>query len=95
MPLTVDAVEIWAAVENLLDDLEAHLSDSYYQRMKPYAWSSGRPKYICKNTDIDALETDTDWEIWKYTDAELPEIEGPRTGAVNTEAAINALSWNI
>ena len=40
--------------------------DSHYQRMKPYLYGSGRPKYICRNTDIDANETDTDWTNWKY-----------------------------
>lgn len=77
------------------DDIEDLLAKRYYKRMKPYAWASARPKYIARNTDIDALEIDADWSIWKYTDADLPEIEGPRTGAVNTEAAINALAWNI
>ena len=78
-----------------LGDVERLLADQYYARMKTYAHSSGRIKYLCKNTDIDAGETDTDWFCWKFTDAALPDKEGPRSGAVNTEAAIDALSWNI
>ena len=66
----------------------------YYQRDKFYPYSSGRVKYECRNEDVDAAETDTDWEVWKYSDADLPTIEGPREGAVNTEAVVNALSWN-
>jgi len=77
-----------------MGDVEALLADNYWKRMKPYAHASERPKYICKNTDIDANETDTDWYIWKYSDADLPTIEGPRIGAVNTELVIDGLSWN-
>ena len=75
-------------------DVEALLADNYWKRMKPYTYASERPKYICRNTDIDANETDTDWYIWKYSDADLPTIEGPRQGAVNSEAVINLLAWN-
>jgi hypothetical protein len=78
-----------------LGDVERLLANHYYVRMKPYSYSSGRIKYICRNTDIDANETDTDWFCWKYTDASPPEHEGPREGAVNNEAAVNGLSWNI
>jgi len=78
-----------------MDDVEKLLADSYWQRMYPYLYASDRPKYICKNTDIDANLTDTDWRIWKYTDADIPQIEGPRTGAINTEVVVNALGWNI
>lgn len=78
-----------------LGDVERLLADQYYKRMKSYAYGSTRIKYVCKNTDIDANETDTDWFCWKYTDAAAPETEGPRQGAVNTEAAVNGLSWNI
>ncbi len=78
-----------------LAEIAELLSDHFFHRMKPYEWPSTRPKYICKNKDSEALETSADWLIWKYTDADLPEIEGPRIGAVNTEAAINALPWNI
>ena len=78
-----------------LGDVERLLADQYYQRGKTYTHASGRVKYVCRNTDIDANETDTDWFCWKFTDAALPDKEGPRSGAVNTEAAIDALSWNI
>ena len=66
-----------------------------YARMKMYVYGPGRPKYICKNSGIDANETDTDWQIRKYTDSDSPESEGERTGAVNAEGAIDALAWNI
>lgn len=77
-----------------LGDVERALTNQYFKRRKRYLYASGRIKYICKNTDIDANETDTDWLIWKYQDESSPGEEGPRTGAVNNEAAINALSWN-
>jgi hypothetical protein len=64
-----------------------------YPRMKPYTYASGRVKYICKNTDINASESRTDWVVWKYSDADIPVIEGPRTGAVNSEAVVNAYPW--
>ncbi len=76
-----------------MGDVEKLLAKQYYLRMKPYTHASGRVKYVCRNTDIDAAETDTDWFCWKYSDAAVPEIEGPRQGAVNTEATVNALSW--
>ena len=78
-----------------LGDVERLLSNQYFKRTKMYAHSSGRVKYLCKNTDIDAGETNTDWLCWKYSDAALPSIEGPRSGAVNTEAVVNALGWKI
>ena len=78
-----------------LGDVERLLSNQYYKRTKIYAHSGGRIKYLCKNTDIDAGETDTDWLCWKYTDAALPNSEGPRSGAVNTEGTVDALSWKI
>jgi len=77
-----------------LGDVERLLSNQYFKRTKMYAHASGRVKYLCKNTDIDAGETDTDWLCWKYSDAALPSIEGPRSGAVNTEGTVDALSWN-
>ena len=76
-----------------MGDVEKLLAKQYYLRMKPYTHASERIKYVCKNTDIDASETDTDWFCWKYSDADIPEIEGPRQGAVNTEGAVDALSW--
>lgn len=76
-----------------LGDVERLLSNQYFKRTKMYAHSSGRVKYLCKNTDIDAGETDTDWLCWKYSDAALPSIEGPRSGAVNTEGTVDNLGW--
>ena len=78
-----------------MGDVERLLADQYYQRMKVYTHASGRPKYICKNTDIDAELTDTDWFVWKLTDASIPDKEGPRQSAVNAEGTIDALDWNI
>jgi len=71
------------------------LKGEYYQRFLPYLHASGRIKYGCKNTNIGAALADTDWECWKYSDADIPTIEGPRTatGGVATEGAIDALSW--
>jgi len=78
-----------------LTAIAALLSDQLYQRMKPYSYGSGNIKYLCKNRNADALETDVDWRIWKFTDADIPTKEGPRIGAVNTEGTIDGLSWNI
>lgn len=46
------------------------------------------------HTDIDAAETDIDWEITKYT-SDVLEDEGPRYGPVNDEAVLLAMAWNI
>lgn len=78
-----------------LGDVEALLANRYYLANYFYAYSNGRVKYHCRNIDIDANLTDSDWYIWKYDNAKLPRSEGPRTGAINTEAVINALSWNF
>lgn len=78
-----------------LGDVERLLADQYYKRMKSYSYASGRIKYICRNTDIDANETDTDWFCKKFTDASPPEWEGLLQGAVNTEGTVDALDWNI
>ena len=78
-----------------LGDVERLLAGQYYKRLKTYSYASGRIKYSCQNTDIDANETDTDWFCRKFTDADPPESEGPREGAVNSEAVVNALGWNI
>jgi hypothetical protein len=74
-----------------LGDVERLLADQYYQRGKTYTHASGRVKYVCRNTDIDANETDTDWFCWLYSDADVPDWEGPRQGAVNTEGTVDAL----
>ncbi len=100
MPLAFRRMHGWDGsnwIPMAVDPVTGSIIISRYPRgrTKPYTYASGRVKYIGRNTDIDAGETDTDWDIWKYEDAGIPEIEWPRTGAVNTEAAINALSWNI
>jgi hypothetical protein len=64
-----------------------------YRRLKMFEYASGNLKYLCRNTNIDAEETDGDWDVWKFTDADLPTIEGPRTGAVNTEGVVDAFNW--
>lgn len=78
-----------------LGDVERLLANQYYKRMKTYSHASGRIKYICRNTTIDAAETDTDWFCWYFTDASPPEIEGPLQGAVNTEGTVDALGWTL
>ena len=80
-----------------MGDVESLLAKSYYKRTKPYIYASGRVKYLCKNTDIDAAEADTDWLCWKYTDADIPEIEGPRTSAAGVALVgdVDGLAWNI
>jgi len=93
--MTQPTIHIAGDLTVTLGDVERLLADQYYLRMKTYAHASGRIKYVCKNTDIDAAETDTDWYCWKFTDAAAPDSEGPRQGAVNTEVAVDGLSWNI
>lgn len=88
-------MEFGGDLEVTMGDVERLLGQAYYKRDKPYTHGSGRIKYICQNTDIDAAETATTWLIWKYTDASPPEVEGPRVGRVDTVAQIDALSWNI
>ncbi len=58
-----------------------------------YSYASGRAKYQCLHLDPSAATTDKEWYVIKYSDAVLPESEGPRRGAVNTEAVINAFDW--
>ena len=64
-----------------------------YRRMKLYGYGSGGIKYLCRNTSVDAEETDEDWDIWKFSDEDLPTLEGPRVGAVNTEGVVDGLGW--
>ena len=88
-------IEISGDLTVTMGDVERLLGDQYYARMKIYAYDSGRPKYICKNTDIDAAESDADWYCWKLTDAALPDKEGPRLSAVAAVGTIDAKGWNI
>lgn len=79
-----------------MGDLEALLSDFYWQRVKVYYDVSDNAEYVCKNTDIDANETDTDWYCWKLVydgNSNMTDKEGPRQGAVNV--APTGLGWNI
>jgi len=78
-------------------DMEKLLSDHYYLCMQPFLYASDRIKYICKNTDVEAIVADTDWLVWKFTDADIPEKEGPRiaTSGIAAVADIDGLSWNI
>jgi len=64
------------------------------RRRIQYNWSNGNPKFMGYHTDIDAAETDIDWEITKYT-SDVLEDEGPRYGPVNDEAVLLAMAWNI
>jgi len=88
-------IELQGDLTVTMGDVEKLLAGHYYKRTKTYNYASGKMKYFCRNTDVDASETDTDWYITKFLDSDVYGDEGPRTGAVNTEAAINALSWNI
>ena len=58
-----------------------------------YSYASNRPKYECLHLQIDADTTDKEWYVVKFSDADLPTIEGPRRGAVNSEAVVNAFDW--
>ena len=79
-----------------IGDVEALLMNNYFKQTFPYLYSpSGRPKYICKNIGIDTAKTATDWYVWKYSDADIPQSEGPRRGAINTELGIDAYSWGF
>lgn len=93
--MTQPTINIDGDLDVTVGDVEALLANRYFQATFPYLHASGRPQYICKNLDIDANLTDTDWYIWKYTDAAIPRSEGPRFGAINTVGVINALPWNF
>jgi len=73
------------------------VEDRFYARKKYYYNSDGTIKYICVNTDENAEETDIDWEIAKfnYTSSLVDSWHGWLSGAVNSEAVINALAWRI
>lgn len=60
-----------------------------------YIYGSGRPKYQCMHLEPSAATTDKEWYVVKMSDADLPEIEGPRRGAVNSEAVINSYDWFV
>lgn len=64
-----------------------------YKRMKIYSYPSENIKYLCRNTDIDSEETSTTWDVWKFSDEDVPTMEGARTGAINSEAVINGYGW--
>lgn len=89
-------IELTGDLTVSLGDVERGVTEQYYAREK-YYYSSGMPIYICKNTDVDANETDTDWLIWKlnWTSGNMTEKEGPRTGRVDTQVQVAALAWNI
>ena len=86
---------VWDSITGAF--VKAELKGQYWNRLFPYTHASGRPLYICKNTDINAVVADTDWVCWKYTDAGIPQVEGPRvaTGGIASQAAVDALAWNI
>lgn len=99
-PTTMDwekykGVSVYA--ENLtvsMDDMEKLAADFYYPRVKLY-YTGNNVEYVCKNIDIDALETATDWYCWKlvYSGNNMTDKEGPRQGAV--DSAPSGLGWNI
>jgi hypothetical protein len=61
--------------------------------MKIYTYASDNIKYLCHNVSLEAEEADTTWDVWKFSDADLPTREGPRTGAINTSGVVDAYSW--
>lgn len=73
------------------------IEEFYFAREKLYYYSDGTLKYKCGHTNADAAETATTWSVWKFvwTAGNMTDKEGPLNGAVNTEAAVNALAWNI
>jgi hypothetical protein len=89
-------IELSGDLEVNLGDVERGVTNQYYKREK-YFYSSGLPIYECKNTDVDANETDTDWLIWKmnWSGGNMTTREGPRTGRVDTQAQVAGLAWNI
>lgn len=67
-----------------------------YTRALYYSYSSGRIKFSAENIDIDAAKTDVTWDVTKFSDADLPERQGPHKGACNTEAVCEAIvAWDI
>lgn len=78
---------------------DAHLAATkgITEREKLYYYAGGLVKYHCLHIRSTALETDNTWDIWKFTyngDNNITDRQ-LRSGAVNTEAAINALDWTI
>lgn len=73
------------------------VEDRFYARKKYYYNSDGTIKYLCTNIDDNASEADTNWEIAKYiySDGLIESWHGWLSGAVNSEAVINALAWSI
>lgn len=72
-------------------------SNYTYAREKLFYYSDGTLKYQCGHVDADAAETDDDWDCFKFvwSSGNMTDKEGPLQGAVNTEAAVTALTWNI
>lgn len=69
----------------------------YFQRKRTYYYGDGLSKYDCYHNISGVPETEPLWFIWKnvYENGLLVKREGPLNGAVNTEAVIAALAWNI
>lgn len=78
------------------DYIEEQPQELKWNRSKLFYDANDNAIYICKNTDIDAAEADTDWFCWKLnydSNDNMDEKEGPRLGAVTV--APSGLSWNI
>lgn len=71
-----------------MGDVEKLLSDSYWNLQK-YDYTSGNLDYAGKNTDLSALDADTDWYIWKYTwvGSNCTLIQGPRVTSWTNRAS--------
>jgi hypothetical protein len=62
-----------------------------------YAHGSGKVKYVCRNMIVGASTSATDWLVWKYSDAALPQSEGPRAApnGIAAEATLDLIPWSF
>ena len=63
-------------------------------RIVEYFWPNGKTKYRCFHNNLSAVETEVTWSIVKYT-IDGKRQESYRTGRVDSEGVVNALSWTI
>ena len=73
-------------------DLKSIIGLDAYWRDVRLEYSDGNLIYRAANYFHDALTTDTNWEIWKYTwdiSENLTRIEGPLPGSWDDRAALN------
>lgn len=96
----VDTAKTWHY--NKSDDawyLTNALRDDYYKRAKYFYDANDNLEYLCRNTDIDAADADTDWDCFKFTwiagtvsGFNATTKEGPLQGAV--DSVPSGLAWN-